>query len=255
MSVRVKFIAAIILMSTSAVTVKADESKLGFSIGSDYVSKYIWRGQNLQDDGAIQPWVEMTYGSLTGSIWGSLELSSINDNAGEITEVDYSLDHTAQFGGIEGVSYSIGVINYSFPNTSLDDTTEVYAGLGFETFLNPSVTIYTDVDEVEGSYVSFGIGESIDEFIDLGNGVTTGLEISASLGWGSNAYNKAYWGIEDDGANDLVISLSLPFEVSGWSVSPSISYISLLDSGIRATDAYDTDSDYIVAGVSISTSF
>ncbi|MBN1125976.1 MAG: hypothetical protein JXA82_13290 [Sedimentisphaerales bacterium] len=251
------------VVAFSGVAPAEDETKLEFGVGVDYFSKYIWRGQNLQDDGAIQPSLSFSYGSLSGSIWGSLDLTNYadvdgdgdRDNSGEITEVDYSLDYSDTVPGLEGVSYSIGVINYTFPNTPFDDTTEIYAGLGFDLPLSPSVTLYRDVDNIDGTYVNFALWHSLDEITELAPDIPVGMEISASLGWGSNAYNKGYWGINDDSAQDLAISLTFPFELSGWSVTPSISYITLMDSDLRATDTFDTDSDYIVFGIGVSTSF
>ncbi|MBN1817078.1 MAG: hypothetical protein JW828_06930 [Sedimentisphaerales bacterium] len=265
MSTKVKLSLVLVtgLISLYGTIQASDETKLEFGVGVDYFSKYIWRGQNLQDDGAIQPALSFTYGSLTGSIWGSLDLTNYadvdgdgsRDNSGEITEVDYSLDYTDSIPGLEGLSYSIGVINYTFPNTPFDDTTEVYAGLGFDLPLSPTVTLYRDVDNIDGTYINFGVSHSYDKIAELASDMPVGMEISASLGWGSNAYNKGYWGISDDSAQDLTISLAFPFELSGWSVTPSISYISLMSSDLRAADTFDKDSDYLVFGIGISKTF
>ena len=232
-----------------------EPDKREFGVGIDYMGKYIWRGQNLQDDGALQPSFSFTYGSLSGSIWGSIELGNDNDNEWELTEVDYSIDWTDQLGDLEGVAYSLGVINYTFPHTGVDDTTEMYVGLSFELPLNPSVTLYHDVDEVDGTYISFAVGHSIAEIAELAPDVPVGLELAASLGWGSEGYNKAYWGISDGRVNDLALSMAFPFDVGGWSISPSINYVTLMDSAIRATDSYSRDSDYVFAGISLSKTF
>ncbi len=148
---------------TSSIALAEDAPSLGFDISADYVGKYIFRGQNLQDDGAFQPSVNLTYGKFSANIWASVELSKINGNSGEITEVDYSLDYSDTL--CEGIGYSIGVINYVFPNTSIEDTVEIYVGLSFDTFLSPSITLYNDVDEANGSYVSVGIGHTFEKVV------------------------------------------------------------------------------------------
>lgn len=73
-------------------------------------------------------------------------------------------------------------------------------------------------------------------------------------GWGSASYNKYYWGTDQSKLNDLTFSVSFPVEIAGWSVTPSLNYVTLLSDDIRDTDAYGTDSDFFFVGVSLSKS-
>ena len=231
------------------------EEKIGFEITADYFGKYIWRGQNLSDDPVFQPGVSMTYGDLTAGIWGSLDTTKINNASGEFTEYDYYLDYSADVPFIDGVGYSVGVINYYFPST--EDTTEVYWGLSFDWPLSPSLTVYHDVDDIKGTYASFGLSYSIDKITELGSDIPVGMEIGASLGLGSASYNKGYWGstIKSSKLNDLALSLAFPFEIAGWTVSPSLNYVTLVSSSIRKTDTFSKSSDYFFVGISLSKSF
>ena len=231
------------------------EDKIDFEITADYFGKYIWRGQNLSDDPVFQPGLSASYKGLTAAIWGNLDLTNINGNSGDFSEVDYSLDYSGAIPGIEGVGYSVGVIYYDFPGTMVKDTTEVYWGLNFDLPLSPSITVYHDVDEAEGSYVSLAFGHSIEKIAELGPDLPVGMEIGASLGWGSGSYNKYYWGTDQSKLNDLAFSVSFPIEIAGWTVAPSLNYITLLSDDIRDTDAYGTDSDFFFAGISLSKSF
>ena len=81
------------------------------------------------------------------------------------------------------------------------------------------------------------------------------MEIGASLGWSSGSYNKYYWGTDQSKLNDLAFSVSFPIEIAGWTVAPSLNYITLLSDDIRDTDAYGTDSDFFFAGICLSKSF
>ena len=54
---------------------------------------------------------------------------------------------------------------------------------------------------------------------------------------------------------DFSLSVSFPMEVAGWTVAPSLNYVTLLSDDIRDTDTYGTDSDYFFCGVSLSKSF
>jgi len=226
-----------------------------FGLNADFVSKYIWRGQNLVDDPVFQPSVTVSYDKLTATIWGNLELTNINGNSGEFSEVEYSLDYLSDLPGIKGIGYSVGIIYYDFPGTDTKDTTEVYGGLNFDLPLEPSVTIYHDVDEADGSYISLAASHSIEKIIEISPEVPLGLDIGISIGWGSGSYNKYYWGTDQGKLNDLALSVSFPFEISGWSLVPSLNYVTLLSDDIRDTDTYGNDSDFLFAGISLSKSF
>ena len=150
---------------------------------------------------------------------------------------------------------SVGVINYYFP--SGEDTTEIYWGFAFDLPLLPSVTVYHDVDDVKGTYVSVGVGHSIEKIAELCPEIPIAMEIGASLGWGSESYNKAYWGgpATGSGLNDLTVGVAFPIESGGWTVAPSFNYVTLMDSDVRKSDTFDKASDYFFTGISLSTSF
>ena len=233
---------------------------IDFEVTADFFSKYIWRGQNIDDDPVFQSSISAGYGDLTVAIWGNLELTNINDKSGDFSELDYSLDYSSPMPGIESVRYSIGVIYYDFPGSYADgtrvpDTTEVYWGLNYDLLLSPSITVYHDVDEAEGTYISLAIEHSIEKIAELGPDTPVGMEIGASLGWASGSYNKYYWGTDQGKLQDLTFSVSFPMEIWDWTVAPSLNYITLLSDVIRDTDVYGTDSDFFFAGISLSKSF
>lgn len=227
------------------------DGEVDFVFTVDYFSKYIWRGQNYDDDPVLQPGVSATYRGLTAMIWGSLETTNINGNSGDFSEVDYSLYYSGVLPSLEGVNYSIGAGYYNFPGTKIKDTTEVYAGLSFDLPLRPSVTFYHDVDEAEGTYVSLAVACSVERIAGLGKDMPLGMEIGASLGWGSGSYNKYYWGTDQSKLNDLTLSASFPMEIAGCTLAPSLNYVTLLSDNIRDTDAYGTDSDFFFVGISL----
>ena len=230
------------------------EDGIDFEVTVDFASKYIWRGQNLDDDAVFQPSIGAGYGDFTATIWGNLELTNMNGNS-DFSELDYSLDYSTAMPGIEGIGYSLGVIYYDFPGTATPDTTELYWALNFDLLLNPSVTVYHDMDEAEGTYVSLGIGHSFEQIAELTADVTVGMDVGASLGWGCGSYDKYYWGTDQSKLNDLALSICLPVVLGNCTLTPSLSYVTLLSDDIRDTDAYGTDSDFFVAGVGLSKRF
>jgi hypothetical protein len=205
----------------------------------------------------FQPTVSASAYGFTGSIWGNLNLSDsdniVNDNAGEFSELDYTLDYTTAIPGIDWLNGSIGVIYYRFPNQIYDPTTEIYSGLSLPKIpLTPSFKWYRDVDVVKGSYFQFGIGHTIEKIYTVSEKCYCNLQLGASYGWGNSAYNNGYFGVNSGQSNDLTLTAGLPFCVDTWTIKPSINYSTMLSSSIQqATE----DSDNLWAGIGISTSF
>jgi uncharacterized protein (TIGR02001 family) len=251
-------IVLIALMSGNCA--KSAEKEVFYDFTTGFFSKYIWRGQNLNDDPVFQPKISANYENFTVGIWGNLDLTNINDKSGDFLEIDYYLDYSNELPGFKGVGYSLGFIYYDFPGATADgtrtpDTFEIYWGLNLDLPLSPSVTVYHDVDEADGSYASLSFGHSIEKITELTPEIHIGLDIGSSLGWGSGSYNNYYWGTDQTKLNDLVFSVSFPIEINGCALVPSLNYVTLLSDDIRHTDVYGNDSDFFYAGISLSKSF
>jgi outer membrane scaffolding protein for murein synthesis (MipA/OmpV family) len=232
-------------------TVSLAEGDVSVGLGADFMSKYVWRGQNLVDDWVFQPSVSASYKGLTGSIWGNLDMTDENDRSGEFTEVDYSVDYSGSVSGVDVLGYSIGAIYYDFPGSDVSGTTELYWGFSLDVPASPSITVYHDVDEADGIYASLGVSHSI----EATEKIPVGIDLGATVGWGNKKYNEFYWGTDGSELNDLVLSVGFPFEVAGVSVTPSVSYITLLGSDVKDSDAYDTDNSIVVVGVGLAKEF
>ena len=89
-----------------AVTAEAQDT-LETTIGTDFVSQYVWRGQDLGGV-SVQPALGLGYKGLSLSAWGSAGLS----NPADTREFDLTLAYT--IGG-----FNIGVTDYWF-NAGLD---------------------------------------------------------------------------------------------------------------------------------------
>jgi hypothetical protein len=56
------------------------------------------------------------------------------------------------------------------------------------------------------------------------------------------------------------MSVGFPVPVMGWTLTPSVNYVTLVDSDVRSADTYATasgndDSDYLFTGLTLSRSF
>lgn len=245
--------AAIVALTAITMPSLAEETSDGleYELTLDFVSQYIWRGQQLTDGYTFQPGFSIISGNFTANIWGSMDMASVNGTEYEFTEVDYTLDYSDQL--TDGIGYSIGVIYYDFPSTDLAATTELYFGLSFDAPLSPSITVYQDIDEVNGTYANLSVGHSFGEIGTLGEDMPIGMEFGASLGYGDSSYNGDYWTVSDAGLNDLVLSLSFPIELKdGWAFSASVNYVTIMDDDISDTLA---DEDYVYTGFGLAKSF
>lgn len=255
MKKRLMLVAIMMVTAVSFVPVaSADDEGLGIDVTADFYSKYVWRGQMLNDDYAFQPGVSKTFGTEMGDItlgaWWSIDMTDFGGEKGKATEIDYYVDYTVSLN--ETVSASFGYIYYDFP-AARTETQEFYVGLAFDTLLSPSITYYMDTDAVSGgSYLSVGIGHTFDEAFSLCEDVPVAIELGASLGYANSDYNNGYWGVDDEGFNDFAFSIALPFEVGGVSVTPSFNWSSLVDNDLRGAT---TEQDQFYTGISLGTSF
>jgi len=241
-----------LIMLTLVLEPVVAEEKIKFGLSTDYYGKYIWRGQNINDKSVLQPAVSASAYGFTGSIWGNLDLTNKNNNPGEFSEFDYTLDYSATVPDANWLNFSAGTIYYRFPNTVFKPTTEIYGGLSLNVPLSPSFKWYRDVDEVKGSYFQFGLGHTFEKIIEVNEKCYCGLQLGASVGWANSAYNNGYFGVDDGHFNDLTLSAGLCTQLYSWMVRPSVNYSTMLSNAIReATDK----SDNLWMGVGISTSF
>jgi hypothetical protein len=230
-----------------------------FGLSTDYFSKYIWRGQNINNGSVLQPAISVSAYGFTGSVWGNLDTTNRShtapDNAWQFSEFDWSLDYTTTVPDVNWLSVSVGVIYYRFPDqpyTINKRTTEIYTGFSLPTVpLTPSFKWYRDVESVKGSYFQFGLSQTFDKIMTLGK-YPCSLVLGASYGWGNVAYNKGYFGVDSSGSNDLTLSAGLPITVGRWTIKPSLNYSTMLDNSIRKA-SYKSDNFW--TGVGISTSF
>ena len=101
------------ILFVAAVTAKAQDT-LETTIGTDLVSQYVWRGQDLGGV-SVQPTLGIGYKGLSLSAWGSAGLS----NPADTREFDLTLAYTV--GG-----FNIGVTDYWF-NAGLDPLNRYFA--------------------------------------------------------------------------------------------------------------------------------
>ena len=196
---------AVLAMSLSAVNLPAqDEKPWTATFSSTFVNKYIWRGQNLNNNASFQPGFSFGYKKLTVSSWSQFSDTGFGDSGiagNHWTEHDFTVDYAIPI--TDKISASVGWINYAFPNfTEGRYTNEIYGTLSFDTILQPHVAVYGDMHNGDGMYYNFGIGHGV----ALPKGMA--LNLSASLG-----INQGQW-IDMTTVSDVILGASLDLPVS-----------------------------------------
>jgi hypothetical protein len=111
------------------------------------------------------------------------------------------------------------------------------------------VTVYYDVDAVEGFYAALSVGHSFENLGDL----PFGIDLGANLGLGGSEYNEAYWGVDSAELNDLTLTAGFPFDVGGFTVTPTLAYVAVLGSDV--SDAAGDDDSIFYGGVGLAMEF
>jgi hypothetical protein len=242
---------AIIAVSVSTLSAfAADGPEFGLDLA--YASKYVWRGAVFAEKGVFQPSLTGSMEELSVNLWGNMDLTDENGITRKMNEWDYTVDYSSGIESLESLGYSVGIIGYTFPNGG-DSTTEFYVGASYDTFLSPSVTVYKDVEAINGTYVLLDGGYSV-PVADI-----TSIDISGSVGFGSEDMNIGLFDTPTSGAglSDLLLGVSASFDVmESLSLTPSVMLSSILDSdGSDAYDAAGADSDNVFFSLTASTPF
>ena len=249
----------VILLGMMAATVagvgRAELSASG-EVSVGVFSSYVWRGQFINDEAVLQPSATLSEShGFSLNTWANMDLTDNNasedaDTEQQFSEVDLTLAYELPLEGPVGLT--VGVIQYTFPNTALANTAELFGSLAGNVLLSPTLSVYYDFDQADGFYASVGISH---EFA-LGEQFT--LTPSASIGCASSDFNEYYFGVDDDALNDGVLGLALAYAPNdNWSFTASAQYIALLDGDIEdgadAVGYHETEG--LVGGLTATCSF
>lgn len=234
---------SLILPLAQASPARADKA-WAIDASLSYMTKRVWRGQVTSNESVLQPWFNLSYQGFSLGLWANFDLTNGSGHEGKFSELDIKLQYVADLGFFR---VPFGLIHYYYP-PSETTTTELFAGIGVATMLNPTVVVYYDVDRIEGMYARLNLSHRVE--LLQGLGWRTDLDLLASLGWGSKDYNQGYWGVNKDGLSDLNFTVAAPIRWGDYFiVTPRLSYSTLLDKRVR--DASDKDNN-LYGGISLA---
>ena len=204
-------------------------------------SKYVWRGQIVTPEAVLQPDLSLGVMGFTAGVWGNVDLTDVNGYETSLSETNWTLGYEFS---IPKFSFGAGFIMYDFPSSGPDDTSEFYLGGKANVLLSPRLYVYSDIDQIKGTYVTFGgtwsrkLGESMN------------LELDGDYGWGSDSYMRGYFGAPAAGSSDLKFAARVPWQVVPmFSLEAHVSYATLLGDAKTVTDARDADFDTVFYGL------
>lgn len=90
---------------------------LGINAGADVVSRYIWRGINVNDAVNIQPELTLSVAGFEAGVWGSYAISNNSDDNTFNQELDTWLGYTYTFEN--GMNIGAVVTDYYFANAGI----------------------------------------------------------------------------------------------------------------------------------------
>jgi hypothetical protein len=232
----------IIILSTFTLNTWPQETTITFT--DTYVSRYIWRGQDLypDNDAAHQPSVDISFSdilndiALSLNIWASFPLNKGHQDA---EEIDYTLTLSKNL--TETLNTSFGYTYFDFPNTaSQADVQEpwisftlskipifnyeislnLFAGYDFKT---------TSGGPDEGWYYSWGVSIEIPLESILTKKQSLILDIT---NWGND-------GVADLKPSSLYateLSLSTSYNLGKFTITPSLHYTINYEDEINSGD-------------------
>jgi uncharacterized protein (TIGR02001 family) len=236
------FLFAVSFLSVNA----AYPANVDVSVGADVSSAYVWRGITFNDEGVIQPYLDVSHKIGLGvNVWGNFDLGTFNGavEGGEFSEVDLTFYYNVP---IELLDLSVGYIEYLFPNSAVPNTGEVYFSVGKELIerLSTGITVYFDVDEVRGVYGNANVSYAIPVNEKLS------FDIGASFGAADKDFAVSAGG-KEGGFFDYNISLTGSYSITdNLSVAAFLRYTNSLDTDVLPDQRTD-----IHGGMGISYSF
>ncbi|TFG62217.1 MAG: hypothetical protein E4H28_07925 [Gemmatimonadales bacterium] len=243
----------IVLLSAPGAALAEEESpKLGVTVDSTFVTKYMWRGYSiLGSHAAWQPSVDLDLfdTGFSFNVWYSKAMSK---GLSDFDEIDYTLAYGTTL--FDGKSFAIDAganyIYYDFPNLkNIADTEEVGLSLAMpsllplgSSYLVPSYYVGRLYPAKEGGPKG-GLFHVLGLSYDLPIGGDRALNLCADVTYNTGAFDAP------PGWSHATFGVSTDIETKlGLTVTPSLNYQATFEDAVH-------DSDEVWAGMSVSYSF
>ena len=240
-----------LLIGGSLLTATSAFAEIEAELYTGYHSIYEFRGVDFGDD-LVDIGLDLNYELADGlSLNGGLWYASWDEAGGEGDELDLYIGLTKTLGDFD---VSVGYTKYIFPGASDINTEEVFIGISTELAcgLGLALTYYEDVDAIDGGYLEFEAGKSI-ELTECAS-----LDLAAGAAW-SYDYNSETVAAGDgslSGFNHFYLSAALPITLKeDVTLTPYLKFVGADDDLANSSDASDGNDDLFYGGVSLAIAF
>ncbi len=208
-----------------------DEKPWSVDMSVALVSDYMFRGQDLYDGSAIQPYVGGSYDTGYGKLgaFGWMHISADGStNVQDFTELDLGINYEVDF---KPLTFGVGNLWYTYPNDNdgIKDTAEVFFSVALDDSelndfytLSPKFTFYNDYKEIDYEYYELTLSH---EYSGGSFGDDATLTPYVTFGFASNG-EKVY---AENGLEQVTEGLSLALPLGEMTVTPNLNYTHGID--------------------------
>ncbi len=253
----------------------AEEEKPTAELAISALSQYISRGiESSRDSIIIQPCLTVGYKGFSINTWANLDTDPYSeaDESSNLTETDLSLSYEHPLGK---ATLGGGYIYYGYSSAIPEDTDpldsqEVFASLGLDIPLCPTVIVYKEItgnDEYDYWYGTLEVSHSF----EISDAISLELSAMADYLKGNEPveplveYDDSYNATDKKYNNflDGLITASLPISFAEYfTITPTISYMfPLCDECKNYTKALgpknpeDNNSSFVFGGITFAMTF
>jgi hypothetical protein len=245
------------------------------AIGADasLYSSYVWRGLSLTNKPVLQPDLYVTFPAGNASItlggWANIDLGKYDDPDDDISESGgLSSFNFAEFDPWAEISFPVGekttltggVTAYIYPNdaglTSDFNTVELYGKAAFDVVLSPKLSVYYDVDKIDGAYIEGSVSHTlpVSEKVGIALGALAGFSAGQDADLDEFGVPQAdFFNFADNGLTHVDLSAGVPLTAGVFSITPSLHFVINGDDLTKITSPTNLDEDVkFWGGVTIS---
>lgn len=271
-------IAVFIATVSGVFPAMAEEEKPTGDATVSVLSQYIWRGYELSRNSiVVQPSMTIGYKGFSANLWGNVDTrpyysGTDPDKSYSSTwnETDMTLSYAKTIGlfnlGGGYIYYGLGALNPDAAKRM--DSQEIFASMGLNTILSPTLTVYKEIDHYHNWYFLMGVSHLF-EF-----NKTVSLKLAATASYLLSTDETTYPKFDENALatsekfsnfHDGNLTVSLPIKATSYiTLTPTISYVFPLSDdaknemkgfGLSGKTPADRDSSYIYGGLIMTLSF
>jgi len=249
---------AVVMAEEEAKPAVTEASKPTAAVDMGVFSQYIWRGfEQSYNSVVIQPSVTLGYEGFSFNVWGNMDTDlhtrGSDTSESKYTETDFTLSYAKTLGMFK---LSGGYIYYALTLATYDSQ-ELFASVGLDTILSPTLTVYREIAHSPAWYFNLGISHSqpIYEKITLDLAASAGYYYSDTTNMvevndPESKYREFNNGLVSAG-------LTIPFG-EYFSVKPMIAYSFPLSGNANdyiTSVSISNNSSFFYGGVTLSMAF